>query len=75
MLSTTQNILMNKVISHIYNIYITSPLLRKGFGYKLFAINLYFNSLQYYPTLDKALAIKLSLHLIYFYNQIVFLQH
>jgi hypothetical protein len=25
MLSTTKNIIMNKVISHIYNIYITSP--------------------------------------------------
>jgi hypothetical protein len=31
-----------------------------------FTITLYFNSLQYYPTLDKTLAIQLSLHLIYF---------
>ena len=36
------------------------------FGYKPFTINLYFNSSQYYPTLDKTLAIKLSLHLICF---------
>ena len=66
MLSTTKHILMNKVISHIYYIYITSPLLKKRFGYKLYAINLYFNSSQYFPTLDKTLAIKLSLHLICF---------
>ena len=31
-----------------------------------FHINLYFNSSQYYPTLDQTLAIKLSLHLICF---------
>ena len=66
MLSTTTNIIMNKVISHIYYIYITSPLLKKRYGYKLFAMNLYFNSSQYYPTLDKTLAIQLSLHLICF---------
>ena len=61
-----KNIIMNKVISHIYYIYITSPLLKKRFGYKHIAINLYFNSSQHYPTLDKTLAIKLSLHLICF---------
>ena len=55
---------MNKVISHLYYIYITSPLLKKRFGYKLFAINLYFSSSKYYRTLDKTLAIQLSLHLI-----------
>jgi hypothetical protein len=38
----------------------------KWFGYKLFAINLYFGSSQYYRTLDKTLVIKLSLHLICF---------
>ena len=57
---------MNKVISHLYYIYITSPLLKKRFGYKLFAINLYFSSSKYYRTLDKTLAIQLSLHLICF---------
>ena len=62
MLSKTKTILMNKVISHLYYIYITSPLLKKRFGYKLFAINLYFSSSQYYRTL----AIQLSLHLICF---------
>jgi hypothetical protein len=66
MLSTTQTIIMNKATSHLYCIYITSPLLRKRFGYKLFAINFYFNSSQYYRTLDKTLAIQLSLHLICF---------
>jgi hypothetical protein len=40
MLSTTTNILMNKVISHIYYIYIASHLFKKGFGYKRFAINI-----------------------------------
>ena len=45
---------------------VTSQLLKKRFRYKLFAINLYFNSSQYYPTLDKTLAIQLSLHLICF---------
>ena len=57
---------MNKVISHLYYIYITSPLLKKRFGYKLFAINLYFSSSKYYRTLDKTLAIQLSLNLICF---------
>ena len=57
---------MNKVISHLYYIYITSPLLKKRFGYKLFAIHFYFSSSQYYRTLDKTLAIQLSLHLICF---------
>jgi hypothetical protein len=52
---------MNKVIYHLYDIYIASPLLKKRFGYKLFAINLYFGSSQYYRTLDKTLVIKLSL--------------
>jgi hypothetical protein len=66
MLSTTKTILMNKVISHLYHIYITSPLLKKRFGYKLFGINFYFSSSQYYRTLDKTLAIQLSLHLICF---------
>jgi hypothetical protein len=60
------NIIMIKVISHIYYIYITSPLLKKRFGYKVFAINLYFNSSHYYPTIDKTLAIQLSLRLICF---------
>ena len=62
----TKTILMNKVISHIYYLYIASPLVKKRFGYKLFAINFYFSSSQYYRTLDKTLAIKLSLHLICF---------
>jgi hypothetical protein len=66
MLSATKTILMNKVISHLYDIYIASPLLKKRFGYKLFAINVYFSSSQYYRTLDKTLVIKLSLHLICF---------
>ena len=66
MLSTTKTILINKVISHLCYIYITSPLLKKRFGYKLFAINVYFSSSQYYRTLDKTLAIKLSFHLICF---------
>jgi hypothetical protein len=57
-------IIINKVIYHIYYIYITSPLLNKRLGYNFFAMELYFNSSQYYPTLDKTLAIKLSLHLI-----------
>ena len=64
MFLTTKNIIMNKVISHIHYIYIESPLLKKKLGYNLFTINLYFNSSQYYPTLDKTLAMKLSLHLI-----------
>jgi hypothetical protein len=55
---------MNKVISHIHYIYITSPLSKKKLGYNPFTINIYFNSSQYYPTLGKTLAIKLSLHLI-----------
>jgi hypothetical protein len=46
--------------------YITSPLSKKKLGCNPFTINLYFNSSQYYPTLDKTLAIKLSLHLICF---------
>ena len=66
MFLATRNILMNKEISHIHYIYISSPLLKKNLGYKLFTINLYFNSSQYYPTLYKTLAMKLSLHLIYF---------
>jgi hypothetical protein len=66
MLSTTKNILINKVISPLYHIYITSPLLKNRFGYKLFAINFYFSSSQYYRTLGKNLAIQLSLHLICF---------
>ena len=66
MLSTTTTIIMNKVICHIYYIYITSHLFKKRFGYKSFAINLYFNPSQYYPTLNKTLAIKVSLHLICF---------
>jgi hypothetical protein len=66
MFSTTKSILMNKVISHLYYIYIASPLLKKRFGYKLVAINFYFSSSQYYRTLDKTLVIKLSLHLICF---------
>ena len=66
MLSTTETIIMNKATSHLYCIYITSPLLKKRFGCKLFAIHLYFSSSQYYRTLDKTLAIQLSLHLICF---------
>jgi hypothetical protein len=61
-----KTILMNKVISHLYYIYITSPLLKKRLGYKLFAINFYFSSSQYYRTLCKTLAILLPLHLICF---------
>ena len=64
MFITKTNILMNKVISHIHYIYIESPFLNKQIGYKLFTIHLYFNSTQYYPTLDKTLAMQLSLHLI-----------
>ena len=67
MLSTTKKYFNEQGnISHIYFIYITSPLLKKRYGYKLFAINLYFISSQYYPNLEKTLAIKLSLHLICF---------
>ena len=66
MLSTTTKFIINKVLSHIYYIYVTSQLLKIRFRYKLFAINLYFNSSQYYPTLDTTLAIQLSLHLICF---------
>jgi hypothetical protein len=66
MLSTTETIIMNKATSHLYCIYITSPLLKKRFGCKLFAIHFYFSSSQYYRTLDKTLAIQLSLHLICF---------
>jgi hypothetical protein len=66
MFFATRNILMNKVISHIHYIYIASPLLKKKLGYKLFTINFYFNSSQYYPTLDKTLAMQLPLHLICF---------
>jgi hypothetical protein len=58
MFLTTRNIIMNKVISHNHHIYIASPLLKKKLGYKLFTIHFYFNSSQYYPTLDKTLAIK-----------------
>ena len=66
MLSTTETIIMNKATSHLYCIYIASPLLKKRFGCKLFAIHFYFSSSQYYRTLDKTLAIQLSLHLICF---------
>ena len=66
MFLSTKNIIMNKVISHIHYIYIASPLLKKKLGYNLFTINLCFNSSPYYPTLDKILAMKLSLHLICF---------
>jgi hypothetical protein len=66
MFLTTRNIIMNKVISHIHHIYIASPLLKKEFGYKLFTTHFYFNSSQYYPTLDKTLAMKLYLYLICF---------
>ena len=66
MFLSTKNIIMNKVISHIHYICIASPLLKKKLGYNLFIINLYFNSSQYYRTLDKTLAMKLSLHLICF---------
>ena len=66
MFLTTKHIIMNKVISHIHYIYIASPLLKKKLRYNIFTINLYFNSSQYYPTLDKTLAMKLSLHSIFF---------
>ena len=66
MFSTTINIIVNNVISHIHYIYIASPLLKKKLRYNIFTINLYFNSSQYYPTLDKTLAMKLSLHSIFF---------
>jgi hypothetical protein len=66
MLSTTQTIIMNKATTHLYCIYITSPLLKKRFGCKLFAIHFYCSSSQYYRTLDNTLAIQLSLHLICF---------
>jgi hypothetical protein len=51
-------VIFEAIISHIHHIYIASPLLKKKLGYKLFAINLYFNSSQYYPTLDNTLAMK-----------------
>jgi hypothetical protein len=63
MFLTTKTIIMNKVISHIHYIYITSPLSKKKLGCNPFTINLYFNSSQYYPTLGKTLAIQLYLHL------------
>jgi hypothetical protein len=66
MLSKTETIIMNKATSHLCCIYITSPLLKKRSGCKLFAIHFYFSSSQYYRTLDKTLAIQLSLHLICF---------
>ena len=40
--------------------------MKKKLGCNLFTINLYFNSSQYYPTLEKTLAMKLSLDLICF---------
>jgi len=46
-----------------YSLYIHSI---SSLGYNIFTINLYFNSSQYYPTLDKTIAIQLSLHLICF---------
>ena len=61
-----KDILMDNVLSHMYYIYIISPLLKTKFGCTLFTINLYFNSSQYYPTLDKTFAIALSLHIICF---------
>ena len=64
MFLATIHILMNKVLSHIHYIYIASPLLKKRLGNKLLTINLYFNSSQYYPTLDKTLAILATLILI-----------
>ena len=66
MFLTTRNIIMNKVISNIHYIYIASPLLKKKLGYKLFTINIYFNTSQYFSTLDKTVAMKLSLYLICF---------
>jgi hypothetical protein len=66
MFLTTKNIIMNKVISHIHYIYIASPPLKKKLGCNLFTINLYFNPSQYYPTIEKTLAMKLSLKLICF---------
>jgi hypothetical protein len=55
-----------KILSHMYYIYIISPLLKNKFGGTLFTINIYFNSSQYYPTLYNSFAITLSLHLICF---------
>jgi hypothetical protein len=60
MILTKQNIQMNKVISHIHYIYIECPFLKEKIGYTLFTIHLYFNSTQYYPTLDNTLAMQLS---------------
>jgi hypothetical protein len=66
---------MNKVISHIHYIYIEYPLLKKKFWYKLFIINFYFNSSQYYPTLEKNISYEIIFTFNMFYTQIVFLQH
>jgi uncharacterized protein (DUF927 family) len=74
MFLTTKNIIIYKVISHIHYIYIAAPLLKTKLGCNLFTINIYFNSSQYYPTLDKTLAMKFFTFNM-FYNQIVFLQH
>jgi hypothetical protein len=50
-----------------YSLYIHRiSCLEEKVGWKLFTINLYFNSSQYNPTLEKTLAMKLSLHLICF---------
>jgi hypothetical protein len=40
--------------------------LKNKIGYTLFTTHLYFNSTLYYPTLDKTLAMQLSLHSIWF---------
>jgi hypothetical protein len=50
--------------AEIHYIYIESPLLKNKIGYTLFTTHLYFNSTLYYPTLDKTLAMQLSLHLL-----------
>jgi hypothetical protein len=50
-----------------YSLYIHSiSSLEEKAWIQIFTINLYFNSSQYYPTLDKTLAMNLSLHLICF---------
>ena len=52
-------------ISYVLYIHNISSLEQK-FGCTFFTVNLYFNSSQYYPTLEKTFAITLSLHLICF---------
>ena len=61
------NKIYNKQSNISYLLYIRNiSTLEEKVWYKLIAINLFFNSSQYYPTLDKKIAIKLSLLLICF---------